>query len=253
MKLNFKLLAVVIMCFSTVVGHARTRVNMVTLNVGGTFNYAQWSPNVGTDQFQKDNTRKYIGGGFNVELGNLSLGGTKTLHGTDTRLSFGMNFDPIYKIGDNSVNLAKGNKMDFNSLFVYISTTYVVGTILNEGRFLVDLFGFNLGYLTGELSSKVSVSGQKVTTVSKVGSHFLVGVNLPLGIQYIFKNGFILGFRHRLDFAFSTSPEIGSPKTEGDKITVPMNRGGIFGTRDSQFYYMSYNLTFSIGYAFGGK
>lgn len=246
MKSNFKWLMLITMFFSTVV-HAEVGVNNFTFNVGGSFNYSQWMPNIGTSQEKKDAREGQIGGGFSIDLGHLYLSQGSVINGWDTRFSYGMSFDHIYKVGNSVVDLPDDIKNRFYSLTVSFGTTYIVGTKMDSGRLLVDILGLNIGYFSGAEELETSAN----TTVFKKGENFLLGLTLPLGIQYIFDNGLILGYRHRLDFAFGESPTRGAAVADGNKVTFPVDKGGIFGTKDSQKSFLAYNLTFTIGYAIG--
>ncbi|MGL5955249.1 MAG: hypothetical protein ACRC0X_01385, partial [Brevinema sp.] len=159
------------------------------------------------------------------------------------------NFDPVKTIMGQEVNLPDKTTASFNTLNVYLGTTYAVGTQVGEGRILVDILGLNLGYFSADPRTKVS--DPKATSVSKLGNHLLVSLNLPLGTQYIFDNGLMLGFRHRLDFAFSSEPKDVTRTVDGTTRTTTLGSGGYYGTGKTQAAYMAYNLTFSIGYAFG--
>lgn len=37
----------------------------------------------------------------------------------------------------------------------------------------------------------------------------------------------------------------------GNNIDIPIEKGGVFGTKDSQSSYLAYNMNFKIRYAFG--
>ncbi len=252
-----------------VAGFSAVTANNFTVNVGGAFNYSQMTMNGYKDMGMtaKQAGTSYMGGGFNVELGHLHLSQGSLIHAFDTRLGFAMNFDGISKLGGEKVELPKGCSMSFNPMYVYVGTTYAMGAKMGNGTLLVDVLGLNLGYFgassksvgsfgfgdDGEEEEEVAsiADSSKMTMIAKDGGAFLVSLNLPLGTQYVFDNGFSVGFRHRLDFAFgSTSDEEGKVKVDGTTTTYT-SKGSQFGTKDGQSSYLAYNLTVSLGYAFG--
>ncbi|MGL4677018.1 MAG: hypothetical protein ACRCWI_05070 [Brevinema sp.] len=220
--------------------------NNMTINIGGVFNYSQGVINDDSTISERSKRMSdYVGGGFNLEIGHLYLSQGDVIHAMDTRLSFGINFDDPHK----GQTLQSPLDIEFNTLSFSIGTSYAMGKVVGKGRILVDILGLNFGYFTANLilSDKV----ESATFISRMGNNLLVSLNLPLGVQYIFNNGLMLGFKHRLDFAFSTIPTGESIAIEDNSMTTTPLGGGIFGIDQSQTSYLAYNLTFSIGYVFG--
>ncbi|MGL5956556.1 MAG: hypothetical protein ACRC0X_08165, partial [Brevinema sp.] len=128
-----KILALLVV-FIPVLGYAAVGQNNMTINVGGGLNYSQATWNEPKDVDAKDRTSTALGGGFSIELGHLYLGQGSIIHAMDTRLGFGMNFDPVKTIMGQEVNLPDKTTASFNTLNVYLGTTYAVGTQVGEGR-----------------------------------------------------------------------------------------------------------------------
>ena len=220
--------------------------NNVTIGVGGNFNYTKLSRN----KNQKDLYEEFIGGGFNISVGHLylsqDLSQGSLIHGMDTKLGFTMNFSPIAKQGGNKVDLIEGQSFGFSDITFSLGTTYMLGAKVAKGRLMVDVLGINLGYLTG----KTRLFLNPTTFIHKTGNNFLLGINLPLGIRYIFDNGFSIGFSHRLDFAFGKGRTENRFSYLGD-TTISTPDGSALGTKDNQASYLAYNLTLDIAYVFG--
>ena len=199
---------------------------------------------------KKAGKTEFLGGGFDVTLGYLYLSQGSLIHGFDTKARFAMNFSPVYKMGGEKAVLEDGMKMGLNTTSFSVGSTYMIGKKLGSGRLMVNVIGLNLGYLTG--NNKISMTTPEMTQNGKTGNSFLVGIDLPLGTQYIFDNGFSVGFSHRLDFALGGENTTGSTeKIDGNNATYTPNEGSLFGTKDGQQSYMAYNLTVSLGYVFG--
>jgi len=221
-----------------------------TINIGGEFKYTEFSPNKGTSQERKDGEREYIGGGLNVELGYLYLTKNTLIHGFDTRLSFALiNFNPLYKFGGEAAKdvLVDGKTSVFSSKYVTIGTTYILGTKIEKGRLMIDVLGLNIGWFTARDLRKVN--GQMNWTIYE--NSFLLGVNLPLGTQYIFDNGFMVGFRHRLDFVFGDEKSIHLVNIANNQTSDPLATDAVFGLGKDQHTYLGYNVTVSFGFAIG--
>ncbi|MGL5956557.1 MAG: hypothetical protein ACRC0X_08170 [Brevinema sp.] len=219
--------------------------NNMTINLGGVFNYSQIVINDDSTK-RSERLSDYIGGGFNLEIGYLYLSQDSVIHAIDTRIGFGVNLD-----NPHTGELIGLSEIKFNTLHFYIGTTYGIGQIVGYGRILVDILGLNFGFFTANLIVSEQVDDEKVHFISRMGNNFLLSLNLPLGIQYIFNNGLMLGFRHRLDFAFSKL-YTGFKSTVRDTITTSIPQdGGVFGLSKFQDSYLGYNMNFSIGYVFG--
>lgn len=221
-----------------------------TINIGGEFKYTEFSPNKGTSQERKDGKREYMGGGLNVDLGYLYLTKGTLIHGFDTRLIFALiNFSPLYKSGGKAAKdvLVDGKTSVFSSKYLTIGTTYILGSKLDRGRLMIDVLGVNIGWFTARDLRKVN--GEMNWTI--YGNSLLLGVNLPLGTQYIFDNGFMIGFHHRLDFAFGNEKSIHLINVANNQTDDTLATDAVFGTGKNQHSYLAYNIAFSIGYAIG--
>ena len=219
--------------------------------VGGNMNYTTTGANGDyTAEQKKQYKQEFFGGGFDVTLGYLYLSQGSLIHGFDTKVRFGMNFSPISKIGGEEFELPEGMNMGLNTTSFSVGSTYMLGGKIGEGRLMVNVLGLNLGYLTG--NNKISFKEGEITSSEnmKTGNSFLVGIELPLGTQYIFDNGFSLGFSHRLDFALGKQSTESKETIEGNNTTSTQD-GSAFGYKESQQNYMAYNLTVSLGYVFG--
>ena len=244
-----KLVLLMAMMLITSANFAAVGQNNVQITVGGNMNYTTLGVNGDfTAEEKKQMKTEFLGGGFDVTLGYLYLSQGSLIHGFDTKVRFGMNFSPISKEGGEKVELPEGMSIGLNTTTFSVGTTYMLGGKMGNGRLMVNVLGLNLGYLTG--NNKNTTTTPEMTQNSKTGNSFLVGIDLPLGTQYIFDNGFSLGFSHRLDFALGGEYKQGDPKTDGTTVTIPAT-GSFFGTKDTQSSYMAYNLTVSLGYVFG--
>ena len=232
--------------------------NNFQITVGGNMNYTTTTGNGAVTAEQKKLAKdEFLGGGFDVTLGYLYLSQGSLIHGFDTKVRFGMNFSPASKSGGKKFDAEaalgiKGATMGLNTTTFSVGTTYMLGGKVGNGRLMVNVLGLNLGYLTGNIKTTAPILGLDVTANVKTGNSFLVGIDLPLGTQYIFDNGFSLGFSHRLDIALGGKNTTGrTTTTEGLDTTTTPNEGSVFGTDKSQFSYLAYNLTVSLGYVFG--
>lgn len=235
----FYLVYILILLFSFTSNIYAIKTHNGTFNFGGVFNYAQFTSN----NTHQNNTTS--GGGFNAELGYLYLNNFSStlLLGIDTRLSFGMNYNRFAKINNNTVSSSYTNNT-FSTIYTQVGTSLQIGASFESGVVLVDLLGINLGYQNSTGYSPLGDLGNH--DLIEYGHGFLFGINLPLGITFILANGFIMGFRQRLDFIFSPEPVY--------RINnVDMIYGGLFGLKKDQNIYFSYNITFSLGFILGEK
>ena len=247
MKVDIRVVIFVILFLIKSVNYSVVGTNNVTIGVGGNFNYTKLSRN----KNQKDLYEEFIGGGFSISLGHLylseDLSQGSLIHGMDTKLTFAMNFSPIAKQGGKKVELIEGHSFGFNDITVSLGTTYMIGTKVDKGRLMVDIVGLNLGYLTG--ATKLFLN--PTTIIHKTGNNFLLGIDLPLGIRYIFDNGFSIGFSHRLDFAFGKDRTGNTISESGNTTTSTPNNGSSLGTKENQASYLAYNLSLDIAFVFG--
>ena len=257
-----KLVLLLAMMFISSANFAAVGQHNFQATVGGNMNYTTSTPNIATTAAEKKASKiDALGGGFDVTLGYLYLSQGSLIHGFDTKVRFGMNFSPLSTIGGEKVTpemlemigfpLIPGATAGLNTTTFSVGTTYMLGGKVGNGRLMVNVLGLNLGYLTGNFKATAEVGGIKGSINQKTGNSFLVGIELPLGTQYIFDNGFSLGFSHRLDIALGGKPKPGTPTVDGHDTTNPMDEGSAFGTDKTQLSYMAYNLTVSLGYVFG--
>ena len=223
--------------------------------VGGNMNYTTLGDNEATTAAEKKAGKtEVLGGGFDLTLGYLYLSQGSLIHGFDTKIRFGMNFNPPYKNAGEKHVAQTGVKTSLNTTTFSVGTTYMMGGKIGNGRLMVNVLGLNLGYLTGNNKTTVDMVGITPYTQNwKTGNSFLVGIDLPLGTQYIFDNGFSVGFSHRLDIALGGENTTGGTMSnvDGQSGTHTPNEGSQFGTAKSQSSYLAYNLTVSLGYVFG--
>ena len=251
-----KLVLLLAMMFISSANFAAVGQHNFQATVGGNMNYTTSTPNAATTAAEKKASKiDALGGGFDVTLGYLYLSQGSLIHGFDTKVRFGMNFSPISTIGGEKftpemLNFPEGATASLNTTTFSVGTTYMLGGKVGNGRVMVNVLGLNLGYLTGNLKGSAEVGGIKGSINQKTGNSFLVGIELPLGTQYIFDNGFSLGFSHRLDIALGKTATASKTTIDGHDTTHTPN-GSAFGTDKSQFSYMAYNLTVSLGYVFG--
>ena len=244
-----KLVLLMAMMLISSANFAAVGQNNVQITIGGNMNYTTLGVNGDfTAEEKKQMKTEFLGGGFDVTLGYLYLSQGSLIHGFDTKVRFGMNFSPISKEGGEKVVLPEGMSIGLNTTTFSVGTTYMLGGKMGNGRLMVNVLGLNLGYLTG--NNKNTTTTPEMTANYKTGNSFLVGIDLPLGTQYIFDNGFSIGFSHRLDFALGSEFKEGTEVIDGTTVTVP-GTGSSFGTKDTQSSYMAYNLTVSLGYVFG--
>lgn len=245
MKKNSMHLFLAILLCSPAITFSAVGTNNFTFNVGGTFNVSSIYGNANQTIPIKERTTAFLGGGFNMELGHLYLSQGNVVTGADTRFGFGMNYDKLHTIGGRGIDT--NIDVSFNTLSVYLGSTFVIGKKLNAGHLLFDIAGLDMGYFIGAQRQKLN----NITANILTGNHFLLSINLPLGTQFIFNNGLIIGFRHQLDMAFA--PLVSDPivETDGINTIVRPNRGGVFGNSRAQDTLLSYSLTFSLGFAIG--
>ena len=248
-----KLVLLLAMMFISSANFAAVGQHNFQATVGGNMNYTTSTHNSATTAAEKKSMKQEaLGGGFDVTLGYLYLSQGSLIHGFDTKARFGMNFSPVYKQGGESVELPAGSAAGLNTTTFSLGSTYMLGGKVGNGRLMVNVLGLNLGYLTGNNYYSATVGGIKGSENSKTGNSFLVGIELPLGAQYIFDNGFSLGFSHRLDIALGGKPKSGTTEVDGHDKTYPLDEGSAFGTdKTTQSSYLAYNLTVSLGYVFG--
>ncbi len=225
-----------------VAGFSGITANNLTINVGGGFSSVllnTYTPSFENLVSMDTNVVHYLGGGLSVELGHLFLSQGNFVHALDTRLGFNMggvaNAD-----GSDSMYVDTG----IEPMAIYAGTTYAMGFKAGKGRLLFDIIGVNLGYFSGDMIYFEEGSTKELYTM-KSGNAMLVSFNLPLGMHYVFDNGLMLGFRHRVDTAIGADPEY----NDDFEITS----GSIYGNNVDKFQmgYLSYNATLSIGFAFG--
>ncbi len=202
-----------------------------TLNAGGTF---------GASFFKSDYdgyTPRLFGGGYTFELGYMYLIEDYSFSGMslaiDGRFSFGQTFSPTTNFTGYGISESTGH---MTTTHFYVGATFALGVPLYKGSLLVDVLGINLGCISGQILVN-DLSGNV-----DLGNAFLLSATLPLGLQYVFDTGLMVGFRQRLDFAFGVSPEYKNGSVDS---------GGWFGTGSEQSFYMAYNITVTVGYAFG--
>ncbi len=237
-----------LMFITPITGFAEIGTHNFTVNVGGTFSYDMIDDNgvVPSLVISPNTTDFFLGGGFNIEIGHLYIHQKYIIHALDTRVSFGLNISDLHRVDGRLVLFADGADNYIRTLHFYAGTTYAIGREIGLGQILIDIVGVNLGYLNTKEVRETSTSKEAVYS----GSIFTLSGNLPLGIQYIFDNGWMLGFKHRLTFAFSGTPTI-KTSTVDDVLIYQPTSGGLYGLFNSQAKYLSYNLTLSVGYVFG--
>lgn len=265
-KLNYLVLTVF---FIPVLTFSEVTEDNFSFHVGGAFNYQLNFDNatIVNQVVQRnpapfrDRREEHLGGGFNVAFGHLMLKDVNdSVHGLDSRIGFGMSFDHVLSkkmltIGA-TANLLGSNIERRDSIRFSVGATYATGKKVENARYLFDIIGLDFGFLgfntyTFFRRGNFTESGSK-----NLGLSALVGVTLPGGMHYIYDNGFSIGYRHRLDFAFNhPSPKfINGNHTSngfGDFGTGAPSPG--FGAELSQRTFLAYNLTFSIGYVWGRK
>ena len=248
-----KLVLLLAMMFISSANFAAVGQHNFQATVGGNMNYTTSVPNMAeTAEAKKATKSTALGGGFDVTLGYLYLSQGSMIHGFDTKARFAMNFSPLSTTFGEDVVLEDGVSLGLNTTSFSVGSTYMLGGKVGNGRLMVNVVGLNLGYLTGNLKTSFKQGDVTGSNNQKTGNSFLVGIDLPLGTQYIFDNGVSLGFSHRLDFALGGENTTGSTeKIDGNNATYTPNEGSMFGTKDSQQSYMAYNLTFTVGYVFG--
>ncbi len=239
--------SVLFLFFVPVISFSSIGNHNITVNVGGNFNYNFVDDNgvVPSLWINPNTSDSFIGGGFNLEVGHLYLKQKYIINALDTRVSFGMNFSDIYTVDGRRAILSEGTDIGLNSIYFQVGTTYSIGWVLDKGRVFLDMIGLGVGYINTEEIGKYSSYSETV----KSGDIFTLSVNLPLGVQYIFNNNMMIGFRHRLNFAFSAEPTIKKTVSGTDVYYKPSN-GGLYGMSRNQSKYLDYNLTFNIGYVF---
>ena len=235
--------------FFTASAYASIGTHNGLVSIGGGLGYNSTTNNTLNPLAGVANGAGYVGGGYTIELGYLYLKDANSfIHGVDTRLSFGQHFNSQTTADGEKIELPEGVKSSFDTTFFQVGTTYQIGLKTGPGRLMIDIFGLNLGYLSANINSSSTGAGMTFESKNKMGNNFLLGFNLPLGINYIMDNGLMIGFRHRIDMAFGA--EYGMLESS-DGTTISPDKGSRLGFADNQAQYLAYNLTFNIGYAFG--
>lgn len=158
---------------------------------------------------------------FNVELGYLlhSVRASKTIHAMDLRLGFNASF-PSFK----ETYMSLESKDSLQYFLGSFNITYAAGREIKGHRLMFDVIGH--GFAFGSYRRESTISFGKWTSVEakEKGLALRIDLILPLGINFIASNGVAAGFRHRFSYFIM-----------GD------------------WPFMEYNISFHIGYAFGGK
>ncbi len=225
-----------------VISHSFVFENNITARIGGAFNGGFIIPNDITATEEYNSEFETLGGGYSVEVGYLWLQRGFLTQAVDARLGFGQNFGSADKAYGASITHYP-YVFNVRTMHAYVGATYTVGTMIGPGTFMVDTLGLNFGWMGAKVNYSYADSGATTETKMNYGNSFLLSVNLPLGMQYIFNNGISLGFRHRVDFAFGAEYK---SKSDGS-----YESGSHFGTGSQQNLYIAYNLTISAGFTFG--
>lgn len=182
---------------------------------------------------------KTLGGGFNIDLGYQFFStSTTVVHGIDALIGFGMSFNKITKsLGLDT--LPPGAYVQARETYGSLSATYSVGHQFSNAKLMVDILGLNLTF--GNMKLLSYYEDTKIAT-QKAGCYFGIGMNLPLGLQYIMNNGFLAGFRHSITFLLPTLFQ--------DGINFLAEKDANGKTRRTADY-IDYKLNFFLGYMFG--
>lgn len=242
-----KIILFCIFLLSMVPSYTAVGRNNFTLNVGGSFNASVLTTGLGALGDLSFNSELkasgFYGGGFNVEMGYLALSQSAVTHALDLRFGVGMNFTEGSQ-ASLSIQNVKLDGSRFNTFNASANAVYAIGSRMGKGRFLIDIFGAGAGYFTGD-----EIMGEDDNKkVFKGGNNFLFSAILPLGMQYVFDSGLMVGFRHRIDVAVAADTLF---EATGSGELVPEGDGGRFGFNKNQTSYFAYNLTFSVGFAIG--
>ncbi len=212
--------------------------NGLTVNVGGGLNHMTLTPN---SYFGSSLKTESTGGGYNVEIGYLWQTSTgKVIQAVDSRLGFAQDFNNVKTFlgSSDNVSLQGFDSWRFDTINLYIGAVYNLGAKVGNGTLLVDVLGFNFGWM--KACEKRSVGSESMNF--NMGNSFQLGLVLPAGVKYVFDMGLMIGFRQKLDFAFGGAPTYDA--------VYNITGGSSFGTRSDQFSYLAYNLALSIGYKF---
>ncbi|SFB82141.1 hypothetical protein SAMN02745150_00946 [Brevinema andersonii] len=182
-------------------------------------------------------TTTFVGGVIAVDLG-YQFFGTKNsvVQGVDALIGFGMNFDTMLTIAERKLPPGLGARLDIP--YGYISSTYSVGRQFDNAKLMFDILGINLAI--GNMTLHSSEYDEYHST--EAGGVFHVGINLPIGTQYIMNNGFVIGFRHSLNFLFPAYNNKDGDNFLNEKVNNKTLRA---------INYINYNLIVSFGYMFG--
>lgn len=147
-----------------------------------------------------------------------------------------MNFDTITTLAGRSPD--PGTKARLDRPYGYISSTYSLGHQFNSAKLMFDILGINLSI--GNVTFHASANNKYDT--SEYGGTYGVGINLPLGTQYIMNNGFVIGFRHSLNFLLPAYKSKNGHNFLEEKVNNKSLRSA---------HYINYNLIVPFGYMFG--
>lgn len=183
----------------------------------------------------------FVGGVIAVDLGYQFFDTKGSLvQGVDTLIGFGMNFDCAISL--HGQKLPSNLKFRIDRPYGYISSTYSVGHQFNNAKLMFDILGINLAIGNRTAVSSTFINGRNVESTADLGGAFGFGINLPIGTQYIMNNGFVVGFRHSLNFLFPAYNNKNGQNFLNEKVGNKVSRS---------VNYINYNLIVSFGYMFG--
>ncbi len=204
-----------------------------TLNAGGGYKLTD----IAFNYPYKTSLFESSGSGYNIEISYIWDIDSRGIFSLDTRIGFEQNFNDIKKFHSSSTKSTSYSTWRIDTISAYAGTTFNIAVKFPSGSLLMDIAGVNAGWM--KASEKIDSSTRSW------GNSILLGINLPGGIKYILNNGLMIGFRQKVDMAFGSTPVL-----DDDSSAVS---GSYFGITRSQFSYLSYNITASIGYKFHSR
>lgn len=220
--------------------NAAVGTNNFVLKVGGGLDASLMKAKPGNNFPTPDNGQVYshanlLGGNFTMDLGYqyFNVSGA-SVHGIDVLGSFGFSAESIRT--PNFYVFVGSLDPFLQKMYVSLSSTYSAGRQFANSKFMVDVLGVTSSFGNIKGSAKVMEVHETEKVEFPGGGFWSIGLNLPLGFQFVMNNGFVFGFRHSLSFLFPAyNTEGGFNLLKGDR----------------SYNFLNYQLNVSLGFMVG--
>lgn len=176
-----------------------------------------------------------LGWNISVDLGYqyFDIAGT-SVHGMDVIGGIGYSGENIRT--PNFYIFAGGADPFLKKIYLSLSSTYTAGRQLANSKFMVDILGVTSSFGNLKGTVKVTDSNKSKKQELPAGGFWSLGLNLPLGFQFVADNGFVFGFRHSLSLLFPAyNTKNGFNLLKGDR----------------SYNFLNYQLNISLGFMVG--